>query len=720
MRRFQVVVPAANGRARVVGVESEEAVDAPLDLAEVRAKVAVGVVEEVIGVAVRRRGRTVHHVAAHLVDVAVGRGAQKGLLVGAQRVRESDAGGDRVPLEIFRRAVGDRREEVGENRVGRRDAALDAADLAVPAQTDLEGQVAEEHRVAHVEVGRLDVVREVREPVDLDRVVPRTGAAVERGVGVEEDQLIARPRKQRADVRVAVADAELQLVRERAGVEEGRAVEAHLILRTLGVVVVVAVVREAVSVIAEVPGGRKAAQTAVDVVAALAVVGDELETTLDLRIETGQVEVRAEHVRVLDLPHGRTFVAVVLVPARFLRTRRTDVAADLDLVADHADHAEAVRRERLRIQLPVERLEGRLVGEVDRSGRLEQVDLLLAVGSPEPQAVADDRSAGFDAHVIDVVDLVDDGEIARRLARDRRIRLPGVLGREVAGRPGEVVRAALGDHVHLHARGLDARVGATRRDLHLLERVEVVVGRRGAERADVGDVDAVDVPRRLVGRGTLAGEVRLLAGLVATDVDAVDEHAGRLLEDDPRVAAAGNGLELDLGHGRTRAGPADVEQRSLGRDRDRLSHRRVQGQRHVGAGAETDVEPRARRRAVTGQLSLEGVRTGGEVGEAEATLRVRYCGLGSTNTRERHRDTRKGSSIVADDIAEQRTRLNLRECADGHQRNEQGGECRAIPNGRAPFHTVSFPVLGNERTFCAGSRPRVPGPDNSLNAMNLT
>ena len=79
-------------------------------------------------------------------------------------------------------------------------------------------------------------------------------------------------------------------------------------------------------------------------------------------------------------------------------------------------------------------------------------------------------------------------------------------------------------------------VGAAGRDLHLLEHVEVVVGRRRAERGHVGDRDAVHVPRVVAAARALGLVVRLLARLGAADVDAVDDDAGNGLQDDPRVA----------------------------------------------------------------------------------------------------------------------------------------------------------------------------------------
>src|SRR6185436_16255860 len=102
--------------------------------------------------------------------------------------------------------------------------------------------------------------------------------------------------------------------------------------------------------------------------------------------------------------------------------------------------------------------------------------------------------------------------------RNLRVGLIAAAGVQRARRAAEVVRAALGHDVDLHARGLNARIGAAGRDLHFLERVEVVVRRGRTGGGEVGDVDAVDVPRRLRADRAFGNVDRLLAGLVSADV----------------------------------------------------------------------------------------------------------------------------------------------------------------------------------------------------------
>src|SRR4029450_7930675 len=97
-----------------------------------------------------------------------------------------------------------------------------------------------------------------------------------------------------------------------------------------------------------------------------------------------------------------------------------------------------------------------------------------------------------------------------------------VVGAEHAA---ERIGAALDDEVEAHAAGARLDVVARGRDLDFLEVVEVEIGRRRARRGHVGNLDAVHRPARVLRARALRREVRLLTGLVAADVDAIDEHA---------------------------------------------------------------------------------------------------------------------------------------------------------------------------------------------------
>src|SRR5260370_27565207 len=95
------------------------------------------------------------------------------------------------------------------------------------------------------------------------------------------------------------------------------------------------------------------------------------------------------------------------------------------------------------------------------------VDFLFTERAPEPEPVCDDRAADFGAVVVNAVDLVDAREIGTRFAGNLWRSLIRVARVEVASRPFELVRAAFGHHVELCARGLNTRIRAARRDLHL-------------------------------------------------------------------------------------------------------------------------------------------------------------------------------------------------------------------------------------------------------------
>src|ERR1700694_4036156 len=147
--------------------------------------------------------------------------------------------------------------------------------------------------------------------------------------------------------------------------------------------------------------------------------------------------------------------------------------------------------------------------------------------------------------------------------------------------------------------------------------------RGGAERADVGDAHAVDVPRRLIARRTLRDIARLLSRGVATNVVSIEEHAGGLLHDDPRIASARNVLELDFRYVDARTGFTNVEQRRFGGYSDGLCNRRIQRHRDVRVLRDAHSDACACRRSVAGQLRLEAVRAGREADETKVSERTR-------------------------------------------------------------------------------------------------
>ena len=213
----------------------------------------------------------------------------------------------------------------------------------------------------------------------------------------------------------------------------------------------------------------------------------------------------------------------------------------------------------------------------------------------------------------------DRGAVRARFGLVRRI--------EDARRTVHFVRAALRDHVERDARNRDRRIRSAGRRLHLLERVEVIVSGGCAERRHVRHAHAVDEPGILRRIDALADVDGLLAALAARHVGPVDLDRRHLLEHDPGVARRRDALQLVLCEVRSRAHPARVEQRRLGRHRDRRRHR---GDLH--RNRQLRVRPEAHRhvRALDGrktvELRLDGVAPGGEVQEAKFPLASRRRG----------------------------------------------------------------------------------------------
>src|SRR5206468_1531484 len=131
---------------------------------------------------------------------------------------------------------------------------------------------------------------------------------------------------------------------------------------------------------------------------------------------------------------------------------------------------------------------GRGVVEAQDAG----ADVLPRGRAPEPRFVLHDRPAQLSTGVADVLNGVPaaaaplphvvgdvDGLALPELAEALVIRVVE------AAEAGELVAAAARDEVDLHAGTLLRRVGAGRRDLDFLERVEVVVGRRRVAGRDV-------------------------------------------------------------------------------------------------------------------------------------------------------------------------------------------------------------------------------------------
>src|SRR6185503_8492100 len=124
------------------------------------------------------------------------------------------------------------------------------------------------------------------------------------------------PTRQRLDLGLPVAGAELELVRQAAGVEEVRGVALVLLLGAGRLVQQEGVVPDEARI------ERRVDLAAADADAAF---GHQLEAAVDLRVEAGQVEVAAEDLRVLDLVGGRRVAEAALVPGGLLRAGGTGI-----------------------------------------------------------------------------------------------------------------------------------------------------------------------------------------------------------------------------------------------------------------------------------------------------------------------------------------------------------------------------------------------------------
>ena len=257
---------------------------------------------------------------------------------------------------------------------------------------------------------------------------------------------------------------------------------------------------------------------------------------------------------------GRVVAELRLVPGRLLGAGRTGVAADLHLVA-------AAGRRRwpsCRAAIWALNLTFMVSSSVKSltSATVSRSICWLGRRSPRPRARSlIDRAAELERRSPRRVTI-------RLPCHERRLRAPGCCQRSAVGRARRSSKSLsdcqslVGHEVAAEPRhSLVPRLvtmlrttppvaieasRAAGRDLHLLERVEVVVGRRGAEGRHVGDHHAVDRPDGLIAARAGADVLRLLAALVAADVDAVGEHAGGGLQDRPRVAGGRDLLELGL------------------------------------------------------------------------------------------------------------------------------------------------------------------------------
>lgn len=320
-----------------------------------------------------------------------------------------------------------------------------------------------------------------------------------------------------------------------------------------------------------------------------------------------------------------------LVPGRCRRPRGAGAAPELQLVAVVVGTDDRVLVADLAVRLDHRVLEEGVIG---RTGSGVLADVVLTPATPEPEAVLDRGAAGLEAEVLDLADAsasqlgLPVGRV--ELAFDVRLRRLEAAAEVACGRrvveprrTPELVRAPLGDQVDLDAGAVLRDIGAAGREGHLGELIEVVVGRRSTSGAHVRDLGTVHLEVVLIRGHACSAEVRLLAGLVAADVDPVDDDARGLRQDRPGVARSRDLLEFDLADVRAALDLPLIEQRALGGDGDRLLERRGDGQRDVRVLAQPDDNVRVLQAAEAVELRLDGVAARIERQDPEAPLGVR-------------------------------------------------------------------------------------------------
>ena len=216
-------------------------------------------------------------------------------------------------------------------------------------------------------------------------------------------------------------------------------------------------------------------------------------------------QMRVEHAIVADLEEAvkrRVGVGVVLMPRRRRQLGGDDAgrAVVLDLVAVVPEEIHQVLLRGLDVDLDVRIVELRRVHRFRRAAK--HADVLLRERGVEPRPVLQKRTAEIEAPVGIA------RHVIRRLRRHRRgerrqlernvVGLQARVGEVAAHAAVELVPAALDGEVDVQAAGALTDVVAGRADVNLVEVVEVEVHRGLPRGAHVGDLDAVERPRRVL------------------------------------------------------------------------------------------------------------------------------------------------------------------------------------------------------------------------------
>ena len=319
----------------------------------------------------------------------------------------------------------------------------------------------------------------------------------------------------------------------------------------------------------------------------------------------------------------------------------------------------------------------------------DNLDVVLAVRSPEPQLVLDDWAADVEApiqNLIRVVRLVGPQQSrvavqgAWQIGRFQAVVVEGELGA-----PLERVGAATRHEIDADAAGLDLQVVAAGVDCHLVEGIEIEVRRGRPARRRVGDGDAIEVPHRVGKQRALTDESRLLSRFVAADIHAIDDNARHGFQQRPGILRLRRALQLVLRERRNRPDLLEVHHGRFGGHHDRLfhrlhRHRKVDGR--ADAGRDDDL---AFHLVEAGETRRQFVRACVKIQESKLALTIGHGRAGRTANRDsRQRDVDAGqhATLLVDDAA-----IDVATCDLRSGIRDQYADQQRHRHGEHSFHT---------------------------------
>ncbi len=596
-------------------------------------------------------------VGPQLVGESGVRGAEQRPPILAERPGRADPRLDRSPRDRIAgvAAVAHGRQQLRKAGVGGDAGGKVPRLLVVEPGADVHREVRELNRVG--KVGVVEIVDELH--------VRSPGHGCLRGLleGVAHER-VARPGRRRLDVGVPVAEAELELVLQRSGSEEGGRRHPGVVLRSLGVLRGIAVpphvVHVRVGLLVEAALGRRG----------------------PVNRHVGVIERRKEllrqDLRVLHLV-GRA--RPVDVQSRGFRALRTGVAAVDAALEAQVGEGQRVRRRELGGQLAVQVLV-RLLAAHRFTGRKEEGLAEIGVGgrrAEDPGAILPQRSAGLDAVI--------------------PLRAVGV---ERPRGSGDLVRAALGHEVDRHAGARQRWVGAAGGYADALERVEVE-GNRG-QAAD-RDARPIEGKRVLVRGGALPDERRQRRAVGVSRVHTIEKNSRDLTQDRTEVTRRGDVAELQRVVRRTCFDLPGIEGRRAAAHHDRLHGGvELQGDLHDRVSSDLDRQlASGGAKAAPGEF--ERVEARGDAEEPEVAVDPRRRGSGVWSCEERFGARDRRSLLVerrAVDVPGRRRNLS-----SGQRRKQRRHHRRDA--GRSRFH-IRPERCRESGTGCPGvSTRRTPG-----------